>query len=133
VFGGISAAAGIASAIGTFRLEGTMNAVEENTRFGMIHTLSILDKVNEFIPNLKHIHDRWIEFLNIHAWRIHDVWEVLGEVRDEIKYSLVPPMAALAAAGGPVVNVYVTLDGKALTASVMTEVADTLRSGGQQL
>jgi TP901 family phage tail tape measure protein len=51
----ISAVADVFTAIGTIRLEGTMNAVEENTRYGMIHTLFILNHVNEYLPKLEDI------------------------------------------------------------------------------
>lgn len=128
----VNAIANTISAIWNIRQEGTLNAIEHEVRFSQIHLLSILDKVNAYLPKLNDIHDRWIEYLRDHAWRIHDVWEVLCQIRDDIRYDLMPPIRLMASAG-PVVNVYVTLDGKALTSSVMTEVADTLRSGGQQL
>jgi len=56
-----------------------------------------------------------------------------ASMRDLIRDSVVPPLDTMAMAGGPTVNVYVTLDGKELTATVATEIVDTLRSGGQQL
>jgi tape measure domain-containing protein len=55
--GVVSAVADVATAVGVFQLEGTMNAVEENTRYGMIHTLFILGHINEYLPKLKDIND----------------------------------------------------------------------------
>lgn len=56
----VTAGASVVSAIYGIRMEGTMNAVEQNTRYGMIHTLFILDHINTYLPKLKDI----IDFLN---------------------------------------------------------------------
>ena len=141
MFGPVGMAIGAAIDIGTaimgvvggMRREGTLNAIEENTRFAMIFNLATLDQTNTYLPYLKSIHERWVEFLKDHAWRIHDVWEVVGQLRDMVRDSIIPPIGLMAAAGAPTVNVYVTLDGKQLTAAVATEIVETLRSGGQQL
>jgi len=139
VFAGVSAVAGIGTMIGTFRLEGTMNAVEENTRYGMLFTLALLDTVQRDLMSVlwviradiwENVHTR-LEEIRDHLNRIE--FFGLPDLMSLIRDSVVPPLNTMATAGGPVVNVYVTLDGKQLTSTVATEIVDTLRSGGQQL
>jgi TP901 family phage tail tape measure protein len=53
VTGGISAAAGVGSFVMDIRQEGTLNAIEHETRYSQIHLLSILDLHNKYIPYLE--------------------------------------------------------------------------------
>ena len=187
----INAAANVISAIYGIRQEGTLNAIEENTRFGMIHNLATLFSIQDVLDVLwiiradiwENVHTRleeirdhlnrielfsipgiitaikggapsttedgqeepifktWMAALLGRVSHIDDfavergmrTWESLREMGKMIQDSVVPPLNMMATAGGPVVNVYVTLDGKQLTATVATEIVDTLRSGGQQL
>jgi hypothetical protein len=62
------------------RRETTLNAIEENTRFNSLYNLAALIKFNEFLPGIQAIHDRWVDFIRDHAWRIHDVWEELTKI-----------------------------------------------------
>lgn len=60
--GVVSAVSGI---IGNFQMKGmnkTLDLIEKSTRYTEAYTLSILDKVNGFLPKLADIHDRLIEF-----------------------------------------------------------------------
>ena len=187
----ISAATGVIGVFQQARQENTLNAIEENTRFGMIHNLATLFSIQDVLDVLwtiradiwENVHTRLEEIrdhLNrIELFSIPDIitainggapstpedgqeessfktwmaallgrvshiddfavdlgmrtWGTLSEMRQMIQNSIVPPLNMMATAGGPVVNVYVTLDGKQLTATVATEIVDTLRSGGQQL
>lgn len=68
----------ISSVIQNFQLakmETSLNAIEENTRFGMIHLHTIVDKLNEYIPFLKELHDDLLI----------DVMGILREIRDVAK------------------------------------------------
>lgn len=83
-----SFAAGIVTAIGTMRLEGTMNAVEENTRFtaiGTIGTGGIVDTLREYQPELLNIRGLMAQFLDQHAWRVHDIWEQIKKTNDLLR------------------------------------------------
>lgn len=95
--GAIGAVAGAIGSIGSFimgiRQEGTMNAVEENTRFAQIHLKEILERgVNMFMSQLPGIRDMQVQFMQNDAWRIHDVWGRLGDLVDVIRFDTNPTL-----------------------------------------
>lgn len=61
VFSGISAISGVVGNFQNARQEGTLNAIEKETRYTQIHALNILEKLNALLPNLAHIHERLME------------------------------------------------------------------------
>lgn len=81
----VSAVSGIIGNFQTARLEGTMNAVEYNTRVSAIHLLHILeDGVNGWLPNLQHIKDAL--YNPIHGDLV-GIWSTLTGIRDDYQTS----------------------------------------------
>jgi len=93
---GIQVAKLVTSIFGNRRRESTLNAIEENTRFGMIHTLNVLATQLLWLPKLEsirnylhtvqtdilaQIHDRLIEIASSTSKNNADI---LGQVHDRL-------------------------------------------------
>lgn len=76
---------GIASAvsgvIGNFQMAGmnkSLDLIEHEVRFSQIHLKELVERgQNVFLAELPVIRSLWVQFLDHHAWRIHDVWATL--------------------------------------------------------
>lgn len=110
VTGFASAISGVVGIFQNAKQETTLNAIEHEVRYSQIHLLAILETgVNVFMAELPSIRGLTQQFLDQHAWRIHDVWSVLTEIRDAAMIpSLVDPLLA---GGGGNITVVVNLDG----------------------
>jgi tape measure domain-containing protein len=72
ITGAISAGADVVSAVGIVRLEGTLNAVEHNTRYSMGHLEALLVKAN----------DTWPAMQGINTFLAEYILPTLREIRD---------------------------------------------------
>jgi hypothetical protein len=92
VFSGVSMGADIAGAIGTFRLEGTMNAVESNTRYckGILQTLA--------------------DLANLHLPKLESIWGYLWDIQAPAWHELLDKVGSGGSGDSRTINVY--LDGK---------------------
>jgi len=84
ITGAVSAVSGVIGNFQFMAMNATLDLIEKEVRYSQIHLYWILDKLNEYIPGLVGIEDRLKEIITNHAWRIHDVWAVLGEIRDKL-------------------------------------------------
>ena len=104
ISGAVSAVSGI---IGNFQMKGmneTLALIEELTRYSMIHLFYILDKLNEYIPGIKDIHDYLYEhqikafgeliFEAQHASLVLDRLHYQGERANETRYGQLEQMIA---------------------------------------
>ena len=73
ITGVVTAIASVVSAIYDIRQEGTLNSIEQNTRYGMIHAENILHKLNEYIPKLQDIHSALLTLVVPTLREIRDV------------------------------------------------------------
>lgn len=78
----ITAGASIVNAIMSIRQEGTLNAIEHNTRYAMIHNLYMLLHINEYLPALRDIHAYLFDSFNPAFASLMTTTE---EIRDMIK------------------------------------------------
>jgi hypothetical protein len=99
VSGLVSAGADIAGAIGTFRLEGTMNQVERNTAAGSIHLLHILEQINKHIPGISLIHESLYDYYGYFGELMTTVENLRDISRDYFTFAMNPANAQTA--GGP--------------------------------
>jgi hypothetical protein len=135
--GGIGALGG---AIFGDRKEGTLNAIEENTRFNMLHNLFMLGLGNLYFPKLQHIDDiltSWDGATGIFAQindalRI-DVIDAITRLDDVVRHNLLPVNQDIRALlGGPdteriaaqPLRVQVILPDGRVLADVMTEALE---------
>lgn len=119
----VSAAGSIAQFVQGFQIEKGLDDIEHEVRFSQIHLKEILGRgVNEFLSQLPPIYDLTRQFVDDHAWRIHDVWgsinnvhdliafdtnSILSEIRDSIRAPrITAPLEGVTAGGG---NTYVTI------------------------
>jgi len=116
--GMVGAIAGVATAvssiIGNFQMAGmnkSLDLIEKATRYSESHLLQIVERgVNLFLATLPSIAELSKQNLDQHAWRIHDVWERLGEVVMLMKETRSQS------------NVTITLDGKVLAEAVVRQL-----------
>lgn len=80
----VSAVSGVISNFQLARQENTLNAIEWNTRKSSLHLEhSLTQFFIPYLPALTGIHERWVEFLNNHAFRINDTYDNVVELKNE--------------------------------------------------
>lgn len=93
VLGIVNAISGVATAVssivGNFQMAGmnkSLDLIEHETRFSQIHLKELVERAqNLFLAELPAIRSLEMQYLNDHAWRIHDVWERLGTLIDVVR------------------------------------------------
>lgn len=100
ILGGIGGLGGIAGAVSGLvgsLITGLINRgqgeaidlIEENTRYaaiGIVGPHGVVESMREFLPEMKAVRELSGQFLDAHAWRIHDVWERIGTLIDVVKF-----------------------------------------------
>lgn len=85
ITGAVSAISGV---IGNFQfahMNTALGRIEESTRYAKDYLLQLVERgINLFLAELPVIRGLQVDFLEQHAWRIHDVWERLGEIKDAL-------------------------------------------------
>lgn len=81
IFGGIGAAAGVASFIQGFQMEKGLDALEHEARYSQIHLSYILENSNTYWPYLEQMHKSILEFRGDIVWQI-------GEINDRSRLGL---------------------------------------------
>lgn len=142
----VNVAANVVSAIYGIRREGTLNAIEENTRFGMIHTLGLLLQANAYWPVNLMVFDALKTIVDNHIWRIHDIHDRLIEIRNLIwngtnialeaikeSVAVLPQAFAAGAAGGGSININLVMNERVLSEVVIDRMGRELNQSGQIL
>lgn len=114
ISGIVSAVGSVVNAAVSIRQEGTLNAIEESTRYSKIFTQEILERgVNMYLAELPIIRNLTQQFVDHHAWRIHDVWGRLGELVDVVRFETNPTLWGIenALAGGGRMEVHNHFEG----------------------
>ncbi len=141
VLSGITAGAGVANVVEGVRMEGTLNAIEHETRYTQLHTLAILEKINEFLPKTKDIHDYFVSVQYPLLGRIESSLSSLSasilrvvtansSSIPTLAVAGVPETARVISAGGE--NITVNIDGLAISPGA-DDAIDLFREGARQL
>lgn len=87
----VSAVTGVIGVFQNAKQEDTLNAIEESTRRTSIITEEILVRgVNQFLSELPVIRELASINVDQHAWRIHDVWDQLVMLNDQLRFDTNP-------------------------------------------
>lgn len=86
VSGVASAVSGVISNFQQYAINKSLDLIEGSTRRTDINIQNLLPKlVNEFGPALPAISERMNQFIQDHAWRVHDIWAELVSIHDTLK------------------------------------------------